>query len=721
MLNFSPKTPRLTSRSLSLRSAKTKASRLIALYGIVFSFVFLGVAIYRPALLSILDNKLYDVMHRSLAGYGSPLPLIVDIDEKSLAEFGQWPWPRYHIARLLEKLAAGGAASVGLDILLAETDRTSLKEVQRELHQGLGIELNLEGIPERLYDNDAFLADVLARGPYVMGYKFLAADNGRLPPGPLPVDIIILHDAGSPEVSVVLPGAAGVVAPLPVFAAAIRRSGFVNVRPDDDGVIRRIPLLMRFEDRIYPSLALASVMQAVNAQRAFLKVSTFGTESLRVNTTVIPVDASGNLLIRYRGKRKSFEYICAADLLNDRIDRKRIAGRLVFVGATAAGLKDTYATPLDAVYPGVEVHASVADNILHSVFLNRPAWAEEAELLATLCVGVLVSLVLAWSGPVICLLFLVCGIALLWFGGLGMLKVENVFLSPLYPLVTLGAMFAFLSLLRFRLAEKQAIQRTREMERIESELNVAREIQMGIVPKVFPPFPEHDEFDIFADLIPAKAVGGDLYDFFFIDEDHLCFTLGDVADKGVPAALFMVITRTLVKNSAQFCPSPADMMGKINRILCVDNPKGMFVTLIIGILNVRTGEVLYASGGHNRPILIRHGGRVYYKEDLSGPIVGVVPEASYKEISVTLGADDAIFLYTDGVTEAMNEKGELFTDARLLEECTAFRHASVKEMVTAILQEVRKHAGSRPQSDDIAMMMIRYRKKIMSIGQGDIP
>jgi sigma-B regulation protein RsbU (phosphoserine phosphatase) len=173
----------------------------------------------------------------------------------------------------------------------------------------------------------------------------------------------------------------------------------------------------------------------------------------------------------------------------------------------------------------------------------------------------------------------------------------------------------------------------------------------------------------------------------------------------------MVITRTLVKNSAQFCPSPADMMSKINRILCLDNPKTMFVTLIIGILNVRTGEVLYASGGHNRPILIRRSGRVHYKEDLSGPAIGVVPEASYKEISVTLGADDAIFLYTDGVTEAMNEKGDLFTDERLLEKCTAFRHATVKEMIAGILQEVRKHAGSRPQSDDIAMMMIRYHKK----------
>jgi serine phosphatase RsbU (regulator of sigma subunit) len=583
--------------------------------------------------------------------------------------------------------------------------------MQRDLQEGLGIELSLEGIPDRLHDNDALLADVIARGPFVMGYKFLASGDGRSPPGPIPVDIIILRDAGSPGATVDLAGGAGVVAPLPVFAEVIRRSGFVNVRPDDDGIIRRIPLLMRYENRIYPSLALASVMQAVDTQKVFLKVSALGAESLRVNKTVVPVDASGNLLIRYRGKRKSFEYICATDLLNDRVDTKRIAGRVVFVGATAAGLKDTYATPLDSLFPGVEIHASVADNILQGVFLKRPSWGTAAELLATLCVGVFFSFVLARSRPAICLLFFICGIAILCFGGLGLLKLENLFLSPTHPLLLLSAMFAFLSLLRFRLAEKQAMQHVKEMERIESELNVAREIQMGILPKVFPPFPDHDEFDICADLIPAKAVGGDLYVFFFIDKDHLCFTLGDVADKGVPAALFMVITRTLVKNSAQFSPSPADMMSQINRILCMDNPKTMFVTLIIGILNVRTGELLYATGGHNRPILIRHSGHVHYKEDLSGPALGVIPDASYKEISVTLGTNDAIFMYTDGVTEAMNEKGDLFTDERLLEECSKFQHASVEEMIAGILQQVRKHTGSRPQSDDIAMMAIRYNQR----------
>ena len=710
MLNIFTKTSRLKPR-LSLKSPRTKRSRPIALYGILFSFLIFGLAAYRPTLLSYLDNNIYDFRQRALADYGAPLPIIVDIDDKSLAEFGQWPWPRYHIAHLFEKLAAAGANSIGVDIIFAETDRTSLKKVQRDLHKGFGISLNLEGIPHRMRDNDALLAEALGQGPYVLGYKFLAAGDRKFRHGLIPLDIIMIHDSASQGTGIDLPGGSGTVVPLSVFAKAISRSGFVNVKPDDDGIIRRIPLLMRFGDRIYPSLALATVMQAANAQKVFLKLTNLGAESLRVNDTVIPVDASGNLLIRYRGKRKSFEYISASDILNDRIGKKTLADRVVFVGSTAIGLKDTFATPLDPLFPGVEIHASVADNILHRSFLNRPAWARAVELMATLIIGILASLILTWGRPWICVLFFAGSITFLWFGGFEMFERANIFLSPSYPLFSLVATFALLSLLRFHQSEIRTLQIAKQMDKIDSELNMAREIQMGILPKVFPPFPEHDEFDIFAHLIPAKAVGGDLYDFFFIDDDHLCFTLGDVSDKGVPAALFMVITRTLVKNSAQFSPSPADMMGKINRILCLDNPKTMFVTLIIGILNVRTGELFYASGGHNRPILLRHNQGVRYMKDLSGPALGVMPGVSYKKISVTLETDDAFFLYTDGVTEAMNEKGELFTDQRLLEEIRTLRHATGRELITGILQKVKTHTGSKPQTDDIAMMMIRYRKK----------
>ena len=268
----------------------------------------------------------------------------------------------------------------------------------------------------------------------------------------------------------------------------------------------------------------------------------------------------------------------------------------------------------------------------------------------------------------------------------------------------------------FMITELQAnirklIKTTASNERMESELNVAQEIQMGTLPTVFHFEPEREELDIHACLIPARETGGDLYDFFFIDDEHLCFTLGDVADKGVPAALFMVITKVLVKISAQGNPSPAEMMERINEILCQDNPNGMFVTLVIGILNVRTGELRYANGGHNPPIFSNIGSGSYYKKEWSGPVAGAMPGMEFTEISMTLKPGQAVFLYTDGVTEAMNEEEELFSDERLLSEFSLVEEQSCAAVIARILDRVKDHVGSAPQSDDIAMMMIRLNRK----------
>ena len=254
---------------------------------------------------------------------------------------------------------------------------------------------------------------------------------------------------------------------------------------------------------------------------------------------------------------------------------------------------------------------------------------------------------------------------------------------------------------------RNLMETTATKERIQGELTTARKLQMGILPKIFPPFPNNNEFDLYATLEPAKEMGGDLYDFFFIDDHRLCFTLGDVSDKGVPAALYMVITRTLVKTSAQQDPSPALMMEHINDILGADNPTMMFVTLIIGILDIRTGEIRYANGGHNPPVLITEN-EVSFQKGISGPMVGVMPGTSYRELHLQLGPDDKLFLYTDGVTEAMNERGEVFSDAALLDSLNSVASAPLDEVFQTITGDIQNHVGNAPQSDDIAMMMLRY-------------
>ncbi len=249
---------------------------------------------------------------------------------------------------------------------------------------------------------------------------------------------------------------------------------------------------------------------------------------------------------------------------------------------------------------------------------------------------------------------------------------------------------------------------TASRQAIESELNIAHEIQLGMVPKTFPPFPESKEFDLYAVLRPAREIGGDLYDFFKIDEEHICFTLGDVSDKGIPAALFMVVTRTLIRTVGENQLSPAGMMKKINNALSIDNPRSMFVTLVIGILNIKTGEIKYANGGHNPPILISREKGASFIQDKNEPLVGAMPNMSYTDKKLIMAPGDSFFLYTDGVNEAMDINDVQYSNDKLLSEVCADKNASPEQLIHSILNSLMDHAQTAPQSDDIAMLTVQY-------------
>ena len=212
---------------------------------------------------------------------------------------------------------------------------------------------------------------------------------------------------------------------------------------------------------------------------------------------------------------------------------------------------------------------------------------------------------------------------------------------------------------------RQLTETTATQERIESELKIAHDIQMNILPMKFPPYPERKEFDIRAFIEPAREVGGDFYDFFFIDEDHLCFVIGDVSGKGIPASLFMAMTKTLIKVIASKEVAPGEILSKVNHELAQGNDSCMFVTIFCGILNTKTGEVLYANGGHNSPLIISDGQEATFLNGKRGLVVGPVEESVYETETFFLQPGEALFLYTDGVTEAMNGEGDLFSDDRL--------------------------------------------------------
>ncbi|MFC1485123.1 SpoIIE family protein phosphatase [bacterium] len=249
---------------------------------------------------------------------------------------------------------------------------------------------------------------------------------------------------------------------------------------------------------------------------------------------------------------------------------------------------------------------------------------------------------------------------------------------------------------------------TRAKDKIENELDIAHDIQQSIIPKVFPAFPDRKEFDIYGVLQPARQVGGDFYDFFFIDEDHLCLVIADVSDKGVPASLFMAVTKTLVKATAKEERSPEKILTFVNKELVSDNSICMFVTIFCGILNIRTGELEHSNAGHNSPLLIRKDKNSEFIEIKKAPSLGIVEDVIYEKEKIMLNEGDILYMYTDGITEAMNTNKEMFGEESLKNTLSKYRNYSVDALVKYTLQVVEDFADGEPQSDDITIMALEY-------------
>jgi len=256
---------------------------------------------------------------------------------------------------------------------------------------------------------------------------------------------------------------------------------------------------------------------------------------------------------------------------------------------------------------------------------------------------------------------------------------------------------------------QQLTETTASKERIESELKIAHDIQMSILPKIFPPFPKRQEFDIYAVIEPAREVGGDFYDFFFTDDEHFCFVIGDVSGKGIPASLFMAVTKTLIKATALKGILPGEILTEVNRELSQGNDSCMFATIFCGILNTETGEVFYANGGHNLPFIFRRDKEVAVLEGKSGLVVGAMEDVAYETDQFTFQTGDALYMYTDGVTEAMNEQGELFSEQRLKKQIIELQGKSFQEIIEGIMKGTVSFSHGVPQSDDITLMTIQFR------------
>ncbi|MBO5994308.1 MAG: SpoIIE family protein phosphatase [Firmicutes bacterium] len=249
----------------------------------------------------------------------------------------------------------------------------------------------------------------------------------------------------------------------------------------------------------------------------------------------------------------------------------------------------------------------------------------------------------------------------------------------------------------------------KDQERIGTELNLAMRIQRDMLPTVFPPFPERPDFDIYASMIPAKEVGGDFYDYFLIDDDHLCIVMADVSGKGIPAALFMMASKILLKTTAMAIPNPKEILERVNNQICGNNSQEMFVTVWLGIVELSTGKLTAANAGHEYPIIKNSDGKYELLKDKHGFVLGGIENMVHSPYEIQLMPGSEVFVYTDGVTEATSEGEELYGTDRLLDALNTGAASTPKEVLDKIKRSVNDFAGNAPQFDDVTMLCFSYK------------
>jgi PAS domain S-box-containing protein len=414
-----------------------------------------------PPFIALLNNKITDaIVVRHPVGATDTRVVVVDIDEKTLDSYGQWPWPRYQLARLLEAIARMGAAGIGLDIVMAEPDRTSLKALREAMQREYGFQFDMNSLPEPMMDNDTVLADALSKGPFVLGYEFLfeGSDDPKTSCHLHPLNVLRIEKQPITNTRDAFYHADDVVCNLARFADAVSYSGFLNGHPDSDGILRRLPLVIRYGNEHYPSLALATLLQAGGHTKITILQTTSGPDKLIYGDNAIPMDRQGDLRVHFRTGAETLRHVSALDILTGQASETLFNDSIVFVGLSASGLNSVYPTPAGTLLSEVEVHAQLAETILSKNYIRRSTDMVYFEILVSVLLGLLYSLCIARLEFVGTAMMGALGLFGVWQGANLLFRNEQFLFSPFLPAGAILACGVFLPLFKYWFRQRSANQ-----------------------------------------------------------------------------------------------------------------------------------------------------------------------------------------------------------------------------------------------------------------------
>jgi serine phosphatase RsbU (regulator of sigma subunit) len=632
--------------------------------------------------------------------------VIVAIDESSLERFGQWPWPRTLLARLFDRIAAARPAAIGVDLLLPEPDRLSpewLAPSVSAADPGLAERLG------RLPHHDAVLAASIRRAPVVMGIAGLETGN---PSESAPMTPSL---ATSTEALRALRRYPTALRSLPEIDASARGHGLLSA-DTESGVVRRVPLLAVVGASPVLALSLETLRVASGAPLFTVRGSARGVQSVGIGDLSVPTQPDGRIWVHYT-PHDTDRFVSAADVMEGAVDASRLERKLVLVGVTGLGLVDYQSTPLGERMPGIEIHAQVLENVFDGDILVRPRWAAWIETFVLIAAGLAVMYFVPRLSPgrstaLVVLLLIVSGVA-----GFAAYRIGGVLLDASVPGAATAVLFAamLVETLAQANAQKKSLQERLQHEReaaarLAGELDAARRIQTGILPRPETAFPEEHRFEIAASMEPAREVGGDLYDFFMLDNERMFFLVGDVSGKGLPASIFMAVSKALCKSAALRRGQPIEeLLREANAEIARENPESLFVTVFAGVLDTKTGRLEYCNAGHEPPFVVAPGGAIVRLADGGGPPLCVLEGFAYAAAEYRMQPLQIVCVVSDGVTEAMNEKGDLY-GARRLERALQRDAAGAAPgaIVDAIRADVSRFVGKAEMADDLTLLVLRW-------------
>ncbi len=686
-----------------LRAGKGRPMAVALLLGMVVLLQFPDASPFAVGRLALFDRY-----ERTFPRQAQSQPVtIVEIDERSLRTVGQWPWPRNKLAALIDAINARHPLAIGLDLYMPEADQTSPAAVAGNLPPG---QTALADALSALPSHDQQLARSLHAAPVVLGaagfdFQTLSTTQG--------LRTMPLQIAGGDALPY-LREYPWVLASLPQLQAAAHGQAVLSTELEG-GVVRRVPLALSVNHQPVPSLAMEMLRVATGSPSVGIDVGTHGIESVRVADLTVPTLPGGDIWLPY-AQADTSRYVSAADLLAGKVDPARFENKLVLVGLTGFGLSDIRTTPLNEHVPGVEIQAQVIESLVDGQFLQRPVWLTRLETLLLLAGGLFLVVAVPAVKPRIATLMASVMFVLLFGAGFLVYRFGHHLLDAASLFGGLNVVFGsllssvFVETDRQRRVAQAALHHEKEAAaKVAGELAAARRIQLGSLPQASQVFPDERRFDIAALLEPAREVGGDLYDFFMLDDRRLFFVVGDVSGKGLPASLFMAVTKALAKSVAmRGGEGIAAMVATVNRELQRENPEMLFVTLLAGILDAETGEVEMVNAGHDAPWRIGAGGALVHPSSEGGPPLCVLDDFPYAAQHFRLAPGEAICVITDGITEAMDADGTLYGAERL---ATALSHVAAgvpaQGVIDAVREDVRGFVAGAEPADDLTLLVIR--------------